>query len=182
MRENGSMLFGVGCLSCRPSLLGPGSERSAKPCTPDVVANPKKASSHNLLLSADLKVAEREGFEPPIRFPVFQFSRLAPSTTRPSLRLLQFYYSPRFSQEVTLHSSFVFNRLHADESSSTWVFKTGAINHSATSPERLCSRIPPSAVFQYLTSPGWTGFTNGLFLDVELGRLGSILCSIEEES
>jgi hypothetical protein len=31
-------------------------------------------------------MAEREGFEPPIRFPVFQFSRLAPSTTRPSLR------------------------------------------------------------------------------------------------
>ena len=35
-------------------------------------------------------VAEREGFEPPIRFPVLQFSRLAPSTTRPSLRT---YYS-----------------------------------------------------------------------------------------
>ena len=30
-------------------------------------------------------VAESEGFEPPIRFPVFQFSRLAPSTTRPTL-------------------------------------------------------------------------------------------------
>ena len=31
-------------------------------------------------------VAEREGFEPPVRFPVLQFSRLAPSTTRPPLR------------------------------------------------------------------------------------------------
>ena len=45
-------------------------------------------------------MAEREGFEPPIRFPVFQFSRLAPSTTRPSLRRLQFYYSRAVSQET----------------------------------------------------------------------------------
>ena len=31
-------------------------------------------------------MAEREGFEPPIRFPVYTLSRRAPSTTRPSLR------------------------------------------------------------------------------------------------
>ena len=35
MRENGSMLFGAGCLSCRLSLLGTGPEQSAKSCTPD---------------------------------------------------------------------------------------------------------------------------------------------------
>ena len=40
-----------------------------------------------------IELAEREGFEPTVRFPVLQFSRLAPSTTRPPLRLLQFYYS-----------------------------------------------------------------------------------------
>ena len=39
-------------------------------------------------------MAESEGFEPPIRFPVCRFSRPVPSTTRPTLReLLQFYYS-----------------------------------------------------------------------------------------
>jgi hypothetical protein len=46
-------------------------------------------------------LAEREGFEPSIRFPVFQFSRLAPSTTRPPLRLLQFYYSRQFFRRYT---------------------------------------------------------------------------------
>src|SRR5438105_9434172 len=38
-------------------------------------------------------MAEREGFEPPIPFQVCRFSRPVPSTTRPSLRLLHFYYS-----------------------------------------------------------------------------------------
>src|SRR6266436_4454015 len=38
-------------------------------------------------------MAEREGFEPPIPFQVCRFSRPVPSTTRPPLRLLQFYYS-----------------------------------------------------------------------------------------
>src|SRR5579863_3594706 len=42
------------------------------------------------------ELAEREGFEPPVQFPVLQFSRLAPSTTRPPLQLLQFYYSANF--------------------------------------------------------------------------------------
>ena len=32
------------------------------------------------------ELAEREGFEPPIRFPVYTLSRRAPSATRPSLR------------------------------------------------------------------------------------------------
>jgi hypothetical protein len=32
------------------------------------------------------KVAEREGFEPSIRFPLYTLSKRAPSTTRPSLR------------------------------------------------------------------------------------------------
>src|SRR5262249_40674121 len=31
-------------------------------------------------------MAEREGFEPPIRFPVYTLSKRAPSATRPSLR------------------------------------------------------------------------------------------------
>ncbi len=32
-------------------------------------------------------MAEREGFEPPIRFPVYTLSRRAVSTTHPSLRV-----------------------------------------------------------------------------------------------
>src|ERR1700690_1467397 len=42
------------------------------------------------------KVAESEGFEPPIPFRVCRFSRPVPSTTRPTLRLVQFYYSLQF--------------------------------------------------------------------------------------
>src|SRR5271157_5953920 len=38
-------------------------------------------------------MAEREGFEPPIPFQVCRFSRPVPSTTRPPLQLLLFYYS-----------------------------------------------------------------------------------------
>ena len=34
-----------------------------------------------------LYLAEREGFEPPLQFPVIQFSRLTQSTTLPSLRI-----------------------------------------------------------------------------------------------
>src|ERR1035437_6610029 len=41
-----------------------------------------------------IELAEREGFEPPIPFRVCRFSRPEPSTTRPPLPLLQFYYSP----------------------------------------------------------------------------------------
>src|SRR6266446_2469217 len=43
------------------------------------------------------KLAEREGFEPPIPFRVCRFSRPEPSTTRPPLRLIQFYYSLNFT-------------------------------------------------------------------------------------
>src|SRR5260370_13042492 len=42
-------------------------------------------------------MAEREGFEPPIPFRVCRFSRPEPSTTRPPLRLIQFYYSLNFT-------------------------------------------------------------------------------------
>src|SRR5258708_30572004 len=38
-------------------------------------------------------MAEREGFEPPIPFQVCRFSRPVPSTTRPALQLLHFYYT-----------------------------------------------------------------------------------------
>src|SRR5215475_15140879 len=34
----------------------------------------------------DSKLAEREGFEPSIEFPLYTLSKRAPSTTRPSLR------------------------------------------------------------------------------------------------
>src|SRR5262249_22959909 len=36
---------------------------------------------------SELELAEGEGFEPPVRFPVQWFSRPPPSTTRPSLRV-----------------------------------------------------------------------------------------------
>src|SRR6266480_3776047 len=35
-------------------------------------------------------LAEREGFEPPIRFPVYTLSKRAPSATRPSLLSISF--------------------------------------------------------------------------------------------
>jgi hypothetical protein len=44
-------------------------------------------------------VAEREGFEPPVPFRARRFSRPEPSTTRPPLRLLQFYYTLNFTAE-----------------------------------------------------------------------------------
>ena len=49
-----------------------------------------------------IELAEREGFEPSVRFPVLQFSRLAPSTTRPPLRN---YYS--FTTVPNCHAYFV---------------------------------------------------------------------------
>ena len=36
-------------------------------------------------------MAEGEGFEPSIRFPVYTLSRRAPSTTRPPLQIFRFY-------------------------------------------------------------------------------------------
>ncbi len=42
------------------------------------------------------ELAESEGFEPPIPFRVCRFSRPVPSTTRPTLRTLLFYYRARF--------------------------------------------------------------------------------------
>ena len=45
-----------------------------------------------ILLKNSLKIsflmAEREGFEPSIRFPVYTLSKRAPSTTRPPLLLI----------------------------------------------------------------------------------------------
>jgi hypothetical protein len=40
-----------------------------------------------------IELAEREGFEPPVPFRARRFSRPEPSTTRPPLRLVLFYYS-----------------------------------------------------------------------------------------
>ena len=42
-------------------------------------------------------MAEAKGFEPLIPFQVCRFSRPEPSTTRPPLRILQFYYSNNFT-------------------------------------------------------------------------------------
>ena len=54
-------------------------------------------------------VAEREGFEPPIRFPVFQFSRLAPSTARPSLRNYLSFTTVRNSCNSTASGASLFS-------------------------------------------------------------------------
>src|SRR5208282_5994887 len=85
-------------------------------------------------------MAEREGFEPPVRFPVLQFSRLAPSTTRPPLQtsttvLLQ---SPIFS-EVLSDIPFVFNRLHP----------VNLAVHGFSRPEPSTTR-PPLRILQFL--------------------------------
>src|ERR1700689_2016483 len=52
-------------------------------------------------------LAEREGFEPPIPFRVCRFSRPVPSTTRPPLRLLQFYYRGRILRKFPTTFDFV---------------------------------------------------------------------------
>src|SRR5271157_2929909 len=49
-----------------------------KPCT-------SGAYTHRLHI-IDFIMAEREGFEPSIEFPLYTLSKRAPSTTRPSLR------------------------------------------------------------------------------------------------
>ena len=46
-------------------------------------------------------MAEGEGFEPPVRFPVQWFSRPPPSTTRPSLPPSQAYITKRASARLT---------------------------------------------------------------------------------
>src|SRR5207244_3335623 len=65
-------------------------------------------------------MAEREGFEPPIPFQVCRFSRPVPSTTRPPLRLLQFYYSPQFSPDCALALSSVFKGLQTPNIPVQW--------------------------------------------------------------
>ena len=68
-------------------------------------------------------MAEREGFEPPIPFQVCRFSRPEPSTTRPPLRLLQFYYSPAIWDALALFDPFEFNCLQPSTGARTAVFK-----------------------------------------------------------
>src|ERR1700690_2816872 len=58
-------------------------------------------------------MAEREGVEPPIPFRVCRFSRPVPSTTRPPLRLLQFYYNPQFFWEHLRAVAFILDRSQA---------------------------------------------------------------------
>ena len=58
-------------------------------------------------------MAEREGFEPPKDFRPCRFSRPVPSTTRPPLRLLQFYYSARILKRSSTASACISNRLRA---------------------------------------------------------------------
>ena len=52
------------------------------------------------------ELAESEGFEPPIPFRVCRFSRPVPSTTRPTLRTLLFYYRARFFSAWLLYRFF----------------------------------------------------------------------------
>src|SRR5260370_3233062 len=58
------------------------------------------------------KLAEREGFEPPIPFQVCRFSRPEPSTTRPPLPLLSFT-TVHGSRAVAYLNPFEFNFLQA---------------------------------------------------------------------
>src|SRR5438309_5769132 len=52
-------------------------------------------------ISRGLKMAEREGFEPPIPVKVYTLSRRAPSATRPSLRAVNFHL--HFTKEARFH-------------------------------------------------------------------------------
>lgn len=51
-----------------------------------------------------LKMAEREGFEPSIWFPIYTRSRRAPSTTRPPLQIFALYPERNNVQVQTIHS------------------------------------------------------------------------------
>ena len=50
-------------------------------------------NSGPMFMRVAINLAEREGFEPPIPVKVCRFSRPVPSTARPPLQLLLFYYS-----------------------------------------------------------------------------------------
>ena len=61
-------------------------------------------------------MAEGEGFEPPVRFPVQWFSRPPPSTTRPSLRVenlaeIRAIWAPAISHQNTARRAHVFGRI-----------------------------------------------------------------------
>ena len=57
------------------------------------------------------RLAEREGFEPPVPFQVRRFSRPEPSTSRPPLRLLHFYYSRTDSGQLKQRPLFCFQSI-----------------------------------------------------------------------
>ena len=60
----------------------------------------------NHMYKINKELAESEGFEPPIPFRVCRFSRPVPSTTRPTLRTLLFYYRARFFSAWLLYRFF----------------------------------------------------------------------------
>ena len=82
-------------------------------------------------------MAEREGFEPPVELDPTTVYKPLLSTTQPPLRLLQFYYSRNiFARLIRQTFSLFFQSItFCPNLAVQWVFKTGAINHSATSPE-----------------------------------------------
>jgi hypothetical protein len=80
-------------------------------------------------------LAEREGFEPPIPFQVCRFSRPEPSTTRPPLRLLQFYYSPPAWRLLLPPILFEFKLITNSYQAPYIGFKTACFNHSHIPPE-----------------------------------------------
>ncbi len=77
-------------------------------------------------LRAHCRLAEREGFEPSVGFPLRRFSKPVPSATRPSL-LKTICSAPgaEMAEEVGFEPTVPFG---------TTVFKTAALNHSATPP------------------------------------------------
>jgi hypothetical protein len=116
-------------------------------------------------------LAEREGFEPPIPFQVCRFSRPEPSTTRPPLRLLQFYYSSRISDRICVSHPFEFNCLEASVKDCTAVFKTACFNHSHIPPRSIrflvyIRALPPKALhaaysFRSPNALEWNSITSG---------------------
>ena len=56
-------------------------------------------------LTAVFGMAEREGFEPSIEFPLYTLSKRAPSTTRPSLRFVNFARNAKV-QDIRLRRAY----------------------------------------------------------------------------
>ncbi len=94
-----------------------------------------------------MKMAERGGFEPPIRLlSVYRFSKPAPSATRPSLRAAQEDTAARSPSSHCLHSphpTFLFSEDSKTDRSSTGTDQSGANPSGSTGISPVLPTLSP---------------------------------------